>query len=633
MATNFFLDNEDLKFQFEHGIRWDEITELTEFGFKLPGGHANLQEAKEFYRAVVESVGEFAGEEIAPRTLQIDAEGNHLVDGEVQPGKALSQVYQGLKDRELWGMSIPREFGGSNCPLAAFFVTAELLARADVSIMTHFSFHSGIALALLMFAAREGSLKLENGQLTSFRWEQAAREIAAGEAWGAMDLTESDAGSDLGRIRTRAVERNGTWFVSGEKIFITSGHGQYHIVLAKTDVPNSTGKPLDPLKQLSLFLVRRVIERDGKTVKNFEISKVEEKVGHHGSATCSLLFEDSEAELIGKLGQGFELMLMLMNNARVGVGFEAIGCAEAAFRQAREYARNRKTMGQTIDRHPVVAEMLMDMELDLIALRALAIEAANHVELSAKIDMRLRLAPPADAEEKRKLERKLRKLSKRARLITPLLKYAAAEAAVRITRQNMQILGGPGYVREVGAEKLLRDALVLPIYEGTSQIQSLMSLKDNMTNALSRPGEFAKETARIQFLAGTAPDETARLFHKAEASINRALLAVIGRIASKKLRRTVGENGWMQVKQFADMSKWDPKIDFSQGLVHAERFARALSDLECARVLLDQATNFPQRKKLAERYIKRMAARVAVQTDAILANDASPFDWISECGS
>jgi alkylation response protein AidB-like acyl-CoA dehydrogenase len=629
MGANFFTDNEDLKFQFEHVIQWDEIADLTEFGYKLPGGHANLQEAKEFYRAVIESVGEYAGEFIAPRALQIDEEGNWLEDGEVKCGKTLEAVYQGLKERELWGMSVPRELGGSNCPLALFFVTAEILARADVSIMTHFGFHSGIALALLMYAAREGSLRIENGEIKSVRWENVIRQIAAGEAWGAMVLTEPDAGSDLGRIRTRAEQRGGKWYVTGEKIFITSGHGQWHIVLAKTEV-DSGGKKLDPLKELSLFLVPRIIERDGQSVRNFEITKVEEKVGHHGSATCSLLYENSEAELIGKVGQGFELMLTLMNNARVGVGFEAIGISEAAYRQAREYAHQRRTMGQTIDRHPIVAEMLMDMELDIAGLRALAFDAANQVEISSKLDMLLRMMPPSDPEQKKNLERKQRKYSKRARLLTPLLKYAAAEAAVRITRNNMQIIGGPGYMREVGAEKLLRDALVLPIYEGTSQIQALMSLKDNMMNAMKRPGDFAREAARIQFLAGTTTDETQRTFYKAEASIHRALLAVLARIASKKLKRTVNENGWAQIKQFADMSKWDPKVDFSQGLVHAERFARALAELECARALLDQAARFPERRKIAERYVRRMAGRVAAQTDAIMANDQSVLQWIAE---
>ncbi|HPB98632.1 MAG TPA: acyl-CoA dehydrogenase family protein, partial [Polyangiaceae bacterium] len=499
MSANYFLDNKDLRFQFEHGIDWKEIVELTEAGFKLPDGHASLEDAKEFYAMVMESVGEFAGDFIAPRALKIDTQGNHLVDGKVVSGEALVEVYEGLRDRELLGMPIPRELGGSNCPMCVFFATGEVLGRADVSVMTHFGFHGGIGLALLMYAAHEGSLQVENGQVTQTRWDDVIREIAAGQSWGAMVLTEPDAGSDLGRIRAKAEKRDGKWYLTGEKIFITSGHGQWHIVLAKTDIDDPKAKK-DPLKQLSLFMVPQMIERDGETIRNFEVTKVEEKAGHHGSATCSLQYENSECELIGKEGEGFKLMLTLMNNARVGVGFESIGVCEAAVRQAREYAAQRVTMGQTIDHHPIVAEMLMDMELDIVGLRALAFSAANCVELASKLEMKLLSDPPTDPDERKAMKRKAKKYGMQGRLLTPLLKYAAAEAAVRIARQNMQVIGGPGYISEIGADKLLRDALVLPVYEGTSQIQALMCLKDNMTQALSKPGPFARDAARLTFL-------------------------------------------------------------------------------------------------------------------------------------
>jgi hypothetical protein len=218
----------------------------------------------------------------------------------------------------------------------------------------------------------------------------------------------------------------------------------------------------------------------------------------------------------------------------------------------------------------------------------------------------------------------------KGRILTPLLKYAAAEGAVRISRQNMQIIGGPGYISEVGADKLLRDALVLPVYEGTSQIQALMCLKDNMTQALSKPGPFAREAARLHFLATTAQDETEKLFYKAEASLYQALFTILARIASGKLRSTVAEKGIAQIGQFAKMSTWDPKVDFTQGLVHAERFTRAKADLEAARILLDQAKRFPERQTLAKRYIKRMSPRVAHEVDAILANDNTVLEWIAE---
>jgi 3-(methylthio)propanoyl-CoA dehydrogenase len=631
MSANFFLDNEDLRFQFENVIEWPEIVELTEAGYKLEGGHANLQDAMEFYRSVAEAVGEFAAEGIAPKWRDIDRQGNHLVDGEVQFGAAMSEIYDGLKQRQLYGMTVPRELGGSNCPGAMFFVTAELFARADVSVMTHFGFHDGIAMALMMYAGKEGALKIDNGVVKLSRWDAAVREIAAGEASGTMDLTEPDAGSDLGRIRAKAVQRDGKWYLSGEKIFITSGYGQHHLVLAKTDQAEG-GDEFEALKRLSLFLVPRTIERDGKKIQNIKITKVEEKMGHHGSATCSLEFEDSESELIGKVNQGFELMLLMMNNARVGVGYEAIGLSENAYRMAKEYASIRKTMGQSIDHHPVVAEMLMDMELDIIAGRALNFVAANDVELSSKIELLLNAGAVTDPEEKRKYERMLSKRRRRARFLTPLVKYAASENAVRIARNGMQIHGGPGYISEVGADKLLRDSLVLCIYEGTSQIQALMALKDNMMMALRKPGLFARGLARSRFAATTTSDDVQRTYFKAEASMYQAIATILGRLATGKLRRTIEEKGWSEVSDFVKMSSWDPKKDFAPALVHAERFAAALAQVASARILLEQARKFPQRRKIAERYVKRMAPRVAYLTDQISAGDQGVFEWIASLG-
>jgi 3-(methylthio)propanoyl-CoA dehydrogenase len=632
MGANFFLDNDDLRFQFEHVVNWKDLAELAEAGFTLPGGHANLDEAKEFYRAVVESVGEFAAQFVAPRALDIDKQGAWLQGGEVKFGKAVTEVFEALGERELFGMSIPRELGGANCPLAVFFVTAELLARADVSVMTHFGFHGGIALALLMYAAKQGALKIEKGQIVSTRWENIIREIAAGKASGAMDLTEPDAGSDLGRIRTRAVLRDGKWLLTGEKVFITSGFGQHHLVLAKTDGSDASNE-FEALKKLSLFLVPRQMQRDGATIDNIKITRVEEKVGHHGSPTCSLEFDNSEGELVGEVHQGFELMLLLMNNARVAVGFEALGLCEAAYRQSRDYAAQRKTMGQAIERHPIVAEMLMDMQLDIAGLRALNFETANVVELSSKLDLLLRTEPPSDSDELRKLERRLSRARRRARLFTPLVKYAGGETAVRIARNNMQILGGVGYMSAMGADKLLRDALVLTVYEGTSQIQALMSLKDNMTIALRKPGRFARSLARSHFRASSHADEIERMYYKAEASLYQSVLAIVTRVASGKLRRTIADKGWSEVSDFVKMTSWDPKVDFAPALVHADRFARALSEVAAARVLLDQAASHPERRKIAGRYVRRMAPRVAVLSDAMLSSDTSVFDWIAELPS
>lgn len=628
-SSNFFRDNDDLLFQFQHGIRWEEIVELTENGFTLPDGPKNLEEARAFYDEVMNAAGEFAAKEIAPRAARIDAKGTRLENGEVVFSDELNHVFEGLKSLGLYGLTLPRELDGSNCPLALYFVAGEILGRADVSVMTHFSFHGGIASAMLMYADKEGSSVYENGRLVKTRWEQAIREIAAGENFGCMVLTEPGAGSDLSAIRTTAVERGGKWYLNGEKIFITSGHGQYQFVLAKTEQDGG-------LKALSLFLVRRRIERDGKLVDNVTVTKVEEKLGHHGSATCSLQYEDSEGELVGRRGQGFELMLLLMNSARIGVGFEAIGNAEAALRMARAFASERVTMGKPIAQHELVAEKLLDMDTWVRAMRALAVEAVNAVEISTKLELQLRNAPPADANERAALEARQKRLARRARRLTPLLKFVAAEKSVEISRDAMQIFGGMGYIDETGVHKLLRDALVMPVYEGTTQIQALMATKDHLLWSVRDPAGFVRRAARARLLARTATTPLAREVNRADSILHSVTETILLRIFGSKVRNEW--EGGLRGKEPAQMTRylarqflrqWDVKADFSHGLLHAERLAKILTDVAIAKILVKQAERFPERKPLAERFVKKALLRVEAVAREIEASDDAVFESIA----
>ncbi len=628
-SSNFFRDNDDLLFQFQHGLRWEEIVELTENGYTLPDGPKNLDEARAFYDDVMTATGEFAAKEIAPRAAQIDAKGTHLKDGEVVFSPELDHVFEGLKAMGLYGLSLPRELDGSNCPMALYFVAGEILGRADVSVMTHFSFHGGIASALMIYADKEGSSVYENGRLVKTRWEKEIREIAAGENFGCMVLTEPGAGSDLAAIRTTAEERGGKWYLNGEKIFITSGHGQYQLVLAKTEKEGG-------LKALSLFLVRRKIEKDGKLVDNVTVTKVEEKLGHHGSATCSLQYEDSVGELVGERGQGFELMLLLMNSARIGVGFEAIGNAESALRMARAFAQERVTMGKPIAQHELVAEKLLDMDTWIRAMRALAFEAVNAVEIGTRLEVKLRNAPPSDPGEKAALEAKFKRLSKRARRLTPLLKFVAAEKSVEISRDAMQIFGGMGYIDETGVHKLLRDALVMPVYEGTTQIQALMATKDHLLWSVRDPAGFVRRAARARLLARTAATPLLRDVNKADAVLHSATETILLRIFGSKVRNEW--EGGLRGKEPAQMTRylakqflrqWDVKADFSHGLLHAERLAKILTDVAIAKILARQAERFPERRQLAERFVKKALLRVEAVAREIEANDESVFESIA----
>jgi 3-(methylthio)propanoyl-CoA dehydrogenase len=611
MSSNFYLDNDDLRFQLERAFDWSEIVSLYERGYTAEDGHANEKEAVAFYRDILENVGKYVAAEVAPKAKVIDGKGATLEGGEVKVCPELVEVFDGFRDMGLYALNVPRELGGLNAPLTLYYVIAELVSRADASILGHYGFHGGIAMSLIQFALKEGSFKAEGGVLKSTRWDKAVSEICEGKAWGAMVLTESDAGSDLAAIRARARQvPDGTWRLTGQKVFITSGHGQYQLVLAKTE---NTG---DGLKDLSLFLVPRIIERGGKRIDNIVIERLEEKLGIHGSVTATLAYEESECELVGNRGQGFELMLMLMNSARLGVGFEAIGLAEHAYRLAVDYARERKSMGKTIDRHEMIADYLDRMEIDLVGLRAMAFHAAHAVELYTRLEVKLLLDPPTVDEDRRALEKRIRALKHRARDLTPLIKYQAAEKAVEIARLSLQIHGGVGYTKDYEVEKLVRDSLVLPIYEGTSQIQSLMALKDQLQGAIKDPAKFLRRAAQAKLSALSARDPLERKLAGMKAQVLGALQHVLTHIAKDKW-------SWVSEKKMSEwrsafLRDWDARRDFGFGLLHAERLTRMLAELAISRILVDQARRFPERRELAERYLEKAAPLVGYLHEEVL---------------
>jgi alkylation response protein AidB-like acyl-CoA dehydrogenase len=623
-SSNYLTDNEDLLWHLEHTVEWDEIVRLLERDFTLPDGPGSVAAAKEQYMAILQEVGRFVANEVAPNVESMDEVGCKLVDGKVVMAPASDAVFAAMKDMGLHGLTVPRELGGMNCPLGLYFALGELLARADCGTMTHFSFFGGIASSLLVYAAREGSLKLKDGVITETRYREAIEELGRGDAWGAMVLTEPGAGSDLGAIRARGTQGpDGKWRVNGEKIFITSGHGQWQVVLART---SDAAEGESGLVGLSLFLVPRVITRDGKEVENVKVTKVEEKLGHGSSPTVSLLYEDSEAELIGSLGQGFELMLVLMNSARVAVGFEGLGVCESAHRMAQAYAATRVTMGKPIKDHELVAEMLQDMDTTIRGIRALCFEAVNAVEVSNRLEQRLQLEPPADPAERAAMEQRLSRRKRYARKLTPLLKYLASESAVQLARNNMQIHGGMGYIHETGADRLLRDALVLPVYEGTSQIQALMALKDVLGAAIKDPAALVRKAAAAR-VAATVSRGLDRAYHQAEVKYYQSIEAVLGRILGTKVKSewsTLSQGGLSEGLDYL-MSKflrsWDAKHDFAHGLVHAERITKMLMELHVARILLRQGKEHPERLVFARRWITRMLPRVTALSMEVQSTD------------
>jgi hypothetical protein len=615
--ANYFQDNDDLLFYFDRGgTDWRALVEVTERAkektFERP------EEAIAFYRQVAEVMGEFAAEEVAPVAAKIDAKPLELKDGEAVCAPEFDALFERIKGMELHGMCVPRELGGQNCPLTLYFLCAEVMGRADVSVMAHHGFHGGMAMAMLVFSITEGSTSIdpETGTIKDTRFRAAIDEIVRGDAWGCMDITEPDAGSDMAKLRAVGEQdAEGNWFVTGQKIFITSGHAKWHFVIARTEKAADPDDAFAGLGGLSMFLVPAYEDLpDGTRKRIVTIDRVEEKLGHHGSVTAALSFERAPAMLIGKRGDGFKHMLLLMNNARLGVGFESLGIMEAAWRMSKAYAAERGSMGKKIDRHEMIADYLDEMRSDIEGIRAIAMYGAFHEEMAQKIAITQKLAP-ASKEKAREIERELSKHKAAARSVTPLLKYLASEKAVEMSRRAVQIHGGNGYTRDYGAEKLLRDAMVMPIYEGTSQIQSLMAMKDTLGDIIKNPQRFVARMAQARWRSVSARDALERRVAKIEATSLACQNHLVTRTAATKLRSLGDEpiQAWPEKLT----KNWDPKRDFALAMLHAERLTRVLADEAICRILLEQARRFPERRDVLARYLDRAETRVRHLHDEI----------------
>lgn len=615
--ASFYDDNDDLRWYVDRGIDWEPLVRWTEYDWKAEDGFKSRDEALEFYRDILGLVGQVAADEIAPRWRELDRAHPHVEGGDVVQAPVVDEIFAQLGELGLHGLCLPRELGGMNAPLMLLQLNNEMLARADVSVCAHASFHGGMALAALMYSVLEGSTQwsTQPPRITSTRFAECIQEIVEGRAWGSMDITEPDAGSDMARLRCRGrQDADGTWRVTGQKIFITSGHGRWHFVIARTEDAVAGGDSFAGLQGLSMFLVPAWSWReDGSKEWHSTIDGVEEKLGHNASATVSISFEDSPAFLIGQRGEGFKMMLLLMNNARVGVGFESLGVAEAAWRAARDYAAIRQSMGKTIDRHEMIAEMLEEMQTDIQAIRALAVEAAWQEELSQKLKLALRFME-VSAEEKEQLQRQQKRHERRSRHLTPLLKWLAAEKAVDIARRAVQIHGGSGYIQETGVEKLLRDAMVFPIYEGTSQIQALMAMKDNLLGAVRDPKRFVQRTAQARWRSVSAKDPLEKRVAALRLHAQQSIQFLITRLAASKM----GELRHHRPAEWSEMMKdWDPKKDFALAMLHAERLTGLLTDAAAAEVLWQQVQKDPARRELLVRFLERAEPRARYLHDQI----------------
>ncbi len=610
--ANFYKDNDDLRFYIEREINWGPLVKLLEDDFTQEEGFENTEEAVEFYKEVLDLVGKFTAEEIDPYGAELDKAHPELKDGVVHSPERFDNIMKQIADLGLHGLALPRELGGMNAALVTYMAATELYSRADVALSSHVGFHAGIAMALMVYAYEEGAFETdEKGMLSSIRFREAIEEIGVGDAWGSMDITEPDAGSDMANLRTKAEQdKDGNWFVSGQKIFITSGHGKYHVVIAKTSDKNS-------LDALSLFLVK-AFEDDKRGKRTFfaNVDRLEEKLGHHISATCAITYSNSPAELIGEVGDGFKQMLLLMNNARISVGFECIGIAESALRKTKAYAEERRAFGKSIDKHEMIADYIDEMETDVRAMRALSMMAAYTEEHSYRSKIYLARHKDISTEKKKEIEKEMKTYRRNSRRLTPLLKYFAAEKSVEIAQRAIQIHGGAGFTTEYGVEKLLRDAMVMPIYEGTSQIQALMAMKDTLGQIFKRPQAFVKELAQAQFRALSTRDPREKAMAKIHLYSLQAQQNLIQKTAIDKFKnvRHLPVTSWLE--NLTGQS-WDPKKDFAPAMLHAEHLVRILVDEAICEIFYDQGLRHSDRMEWFDKYVERAEPRCRYQLDLI----------------
>jgi len=241
--------------------------------------------------------------------------------------------------------------------------------------------------------------------------------------------------------------------------------------------------------------------------------------------------------------------------------------------------------------------------------------AALHQDVAESERRRLRFVPPDDNIERKKLEQKVKWHQRRLRRATPLLKYLAAERAVHIARMCIQIHGGNGYTKDYGAEKLLRDAIVLPIYEGTSQIQALMATKDALNGILKNPQGFLRRRAQARLKSLSGRDGLERRVARIQTLVFSAQQHLIMRTVGKKFRSLQGQSisSWPQ----GLLKDWDPKRDFSHALLHAEHLTQLMSDAAICRILSEQAHRDSARREVLERYLERAEPRCRFLADQI----------------
>ena len=488
--------------------------------------------------AVLEEAGKFASDVLAPLNRVGDEHGIKLDAGKVTTAPGWPDAYKRWTDGGWNAVSGPEAFGGQGLPLAINAACTEIWSASNVA----FGLCPLLTLSAIEALDAHGSEELKKIYL---------EKLVTGEWTGTMQLTEPQAGSDVGALRTRAEKQaDGTYRIKGTKIFITYGEHDMtdnivHFVLARLpDAPAGT-------KGISLFLIPKfMVNADGSLGARNDIyaSGVEHKLGMHASPTCTMTMGDHGGAigyLIGEENQGMRCMFTMMNQARLGVGLEGVGVADRAYQQALAYAQERK-QGNAAGRkgdgsdaiivHPDVKRMLLQMRAMTAAARSICYATAVALDVAVRAkDAQVRDAATA-----------------RGALLTPIAKAFSTDVGNEVAYLGVQVHGGMGFIEETGAAQHYRDARITSIYEGTNGIQSI----DLVTRKLAANGGasvwslLAELDATVKQVEGSndpAFGTTGAKLRDALGSLDRASRWLLERVASKPNDALAGATPYLRL--------------------------------------------------------------------------------------
>ena len=447
--SNYYTDHPEIGFQLNHPLM-KRIVELKERNYadqeKFEDAPINFEDAIENYKRLLEITGDITANIIEPNSESVDLEGPHLENGRMLYASKTLENLEATRQAGLWGVSMPRQYGGLNIPITIFSMMSEMVATADSGFQNIWSLQSCID-TLYEFGSEEQKQKY-------------IPRVSAGETMS-MDLTEPDAGSDLQRVMLKATQdEDGTWRLNGVKRFITNGDSDIHLVLARSEAGTKDGRGL------SMFIYDK---RDGGVT----VRHIENKLGIHGSPTCELVYKNAKAELCGSRRLGLiKYVMSLMNGARLGIAAQSVGLAQEAYAQAVDYAKARVQFGKKIATFPAVYDMLSRMKAKLDAGRAILYQTSRYVDIYKTLE---------DISRERKLtpeERKeMKTYSRLADALTPLSKGMVSEYANQNAYDCISVHGGSGFIMEYKSQRLYRDARIFSIYEGTTQLQVVAAIR------------------------------------------------------------------------------------------------------------------------------------------------------------